>query len=619
MATIQVDKTSSFDTGGDLLRNAINNLSSYKNIAISDNNSKALSSCYQLFNNKSNLVNFDATGLGFASSCSIRYMFNNCINLQKATNLNFQNVGAADNAFRNCSNLSNMDGTKFGVVAQAGYMFYGCNNLTEMPPMTPERASSMFRSFKTTQLNITNINFSLLTNADYMFTTPGKVLTTRDPFIINAPNLYNMSHIFNISISSTFPNMDINIPNCVNIFYAFDICNIINIRNFTANNVIDGAHAFDFSTCTSINNMYMPNLEYANNMFDSCHKLTTFSNCNLGSPINACAMFKTCNNLQNLPIINTDRVENGSYMFMACNNLTSLDNSMTFPNLKCGYRMFFWCSNLNILPNIDYPNVDGACPSMFSGCDNLTSLPNFDTSNKLSLAYWLGSIYNSGPITINVLTDLKDKSLKAINFSYLLEGSDTSILSNAMNNIDMTFANIDFSKGIDFSYAFGGQNTSYTSNFFTDMKINNINLSNAQNMSHMFYNVQNLTSIEMNLPNAVSCFNMFSRCFNLISANISTGNSLSSISQMFYQCNNLKEISVMNLSNCTSMEQAFTYCNNLSNASIQNIVNMCLNAPNVTYKNLSNTNWYSPLRDTKFDNSYYQNRWLELDAAGWTY
>ena len=64
----------------------------------------------------------------------------------------------------------------------------------------------------------------------------------------------------------------------------------------------------------------------------------------------------------------------------------------------------------------------------------------------------------------------------------------------------------------------------------------------------------------------------------------------------------------------------FRNCNNLSNASIQNIVNMCLNSNVITsYKNLNNTNSYSPLYQTKFDNSYYQNRWAELDAAGWEY
>lgn len=621
MATIQVDKTSSFDTDGYILRNAINNLSSYKNIAISDNNSKALSSCYQLFNNKSNLVNFDATGLGFASSCSIRYMFNNCINLQKATNLNFQNVGAADNAFRNCSNLNNIDGTKFGVVEQAGNMFYRCNNLTEMPPMTPERAPNMFRSFEATTLNITNINFSLLMYGAYMFVTPGNVLTTQDPFIINAPNLENMSHIFNTNNKSTFPNMDINIPNCVDISYSFHKADIVNIKNFIADNVTSGSYAFSDSTCTSIDNMYMPNLEYSNGMFVGCSKLTTFNNCNLGSPINASTMFSYCYNLQNLPLINTDRIENAVGMFRNCSNLISINNNMTFSDLKCGHEMFLGCRKLNILPNIDYPNIDGACPSMFYGCNNLPNLPNFDTSNKSSLAYWfsgINSIVGDGVIN-NIFIDLKDKSLKATNFYNLMTGSNEFYISNAMNNAGMTFSNIDFSNGIDFSGAFSGLNTRYTDTFFTDMEINNINFFRAQNMYQTFVMQNFLTSISINLPNAINCTEMFSSCSNLISVNISTGNSLNSIGGMFSGCSNLKEIPVMNLSNCDSLWEVFRGCNNLSNESIQNIINSCLNAPNVTYKNLSNTNWYSPLRDTKFDNSYYQNRWSELDAAGWTY
>ena len=57
------------------------------------------------------------------------------------------------------------------------------------------------------------------------------------------------------------------------------------------------------------------------------------------------------------------------------------------------------------------------------------------------------------------------------------------------------------------------------------------------------------------------------------------------------------------------------------NDSIQNIVNMCLNSniTTSTYKNLSNANSYSPLYQTKFDNSYYSDRLSDLTNAGWTY
>ena len=47
---------------------------------------------------------------------------------------------------------------------------------------------------------------------------------------------------------------------------------------------------------------------------------------------------------------------------------------------------------------------------------------------------------------------------------------------------------------------------------------------------------------------------------------------------------------------------------------------MCINATNITNKNLNNANAYSPLRYTKFNSSYiptdYQTR---LTTAGWKF
>lgn len=72
--------------------------------------------------------------------------------------------------------------------------------------------------------------------------------------------------------------------------------------------------------------------------------------------------------------------------------------------------------------------------------------------------------------------------------------------------------------------------------------------------------------------------------------------------------------------NIATMHYIVESCNNISNETIQNIINMCLNSRiNGSHKNLMVNEWYSPLYGTKFDNSYYQNRWAELGAAGWTY
>lgn len=61
----------------------------------------------------------------------------------------------------------------------------------------------------------------------------------------------------------------------------------------------------------------------------------------------------------------------------------------------------------------------------------------------------------------------------------------------------------------------------------------------------------------------------------------------------------------------------FFRCNNLSQDSLNHIYELCINAINVTNKNLNKSNIYSPLYNTKFTSSNipadYKTR---LTAAG---
>jgi hypothetical protein len=52
----------------------------------------------------------------------------------------------------------------------------------------------------------------------------------------------------------------------------------------------------------------------------------------------------------------------------------------------------------------------------------------------------------------------------------------------------------------------------------------------------------------------------------------------------------------------------FGLCNNLSINSLLKIANMCLNSTTVTYKNLMNTNIYSPL--------YNSNKQINITTVG---
>lgn len=154
------------------------------------------------------------------------------------------------------------------------------------------------------------------------------------------------------------------------------------------------------------------------------------------------------------------------------------------------------------------------------------------------------------------------------------------------------------------------------------INIPNLDTSNVTSMISMFAHCTNLTNVpNFNTSNVTNMAYMFRGCNNLSNVpNFNTSN-VTNMTYMFYDCHSLTNVPEFNTSNVTNMAYMFQYCNNLSNASIQNIINMCLNSniTDSTSMNLNNINTYSPLRYTKFDSTYYQNRWSELTNAGWTY
>lgn len=157
---------------------------------------------------------------------------------------------------------------------------------------------------------------------------------------------------------------------------------------------------------------------------------------------------------------------------------------------------------------------------------------------------------------------------------------------------------------------------------FNVVTIPNYNTSNVINMCEMFGGTAKLTSVpNFDTSKVVNMVGMFAQSPNFTTVpNFDTSN-VTGMSGMFSGCYNLTNVPQLNTSKVTNMSYMFAVCNNLSNESIQNIVNMCLNSniTTSTYKNLNNTNQYSPLAYSKFDSSYYMNRWTDLSNAGWSY
>lgn len=148
-------------------------------------------------------------------------------------------------------------------------------------------------------------------------------------------------------------------------------------------------------------------------------------------------------------------------------------------------------------------------------------------------------------------------------------------------------------------------------------------------ISNWFADCYNLTDIPqfIGFRDLYKAFRTFANCYNLVNAPMINFVNTSNTQNMFSACVNLVNVPEYiftfpkPLSNCL-ITRMFNGCNNLSNASIQNIVNMIISigthAPSGR-RNLSNADVNSPLYGTKFDNSYYSNRWTDLTNAGWSY
>ena len=155
--------------------------------------------------------------------------------------------------------------------------------------------------------------------------------------------------------------------------------------------------------------------------------------------------------------------------------------------------------------------------------------------------------------------------------------------------------------------------------------LTNFNTNKVTNMSNMFGFCYNLIG---NIPNfntskVINADYIFGRCSNLTGniPNFNTNN-VTNMVYMFGYCSNLTggNFNFTTVSKVTNMAYMFYRCNNLNQNALNSIYNMCINATSVSQKNLSNSSSYSPLYDTKFNDSYIPSSFkTRLTAAGWTY
>ena len=267
--------------------------------------------------------------------------------------------------------------------------------------------------------------------------------------------------------------------------------------------------------------------------------------------------------------INTVLTTDISNLFFGCANLTNISNFNT-SNVTNASMAFRLCNNLTTLPNIDTSKVKDAS-EMFCSCYNITNLPEFDFSNAINIE----SIFAACPVS----------SIPNYNF---------------INAVNM--------------HAFVAWCNNLTS-------IPTLSTSNVTDLSQAFTGCSNLTTVpNFNTINVLTMRSTFESMAKITSIPAFDTSNVTDMGRLCYNCQNLSNIPQLNVSNVQTMEQAFWRCNSLTTASLHNIINMCLNSNIPRFmRNLNNSNSYSPFYYTKFNKSYYTNRYTELNSAGWIY
>ena len=122
-----------------------------------------------------------------------------------------------------------------------------------------------------------------------------------------------------------------------------------------------------------------------NEMFYSCHSLTSIPQLNTPSLTSVASMFYGCSSLTSVPLFDTSKVTSMGSFFNGCSSLTTVPQFNTSKVTSMG-NMLSNCSSLTSVPQFDTSKVQ-YMNSMFSGCKKLTTVPQFDASKVTNMSY----------------------------------------------------------------------------------------------------------------------------------------------------------------------------------------------------------------------------------------
>ena len=499
-----------------------------------------LSSCEQMFSGRDNIIEIDFSEFDASSVGSMKFLFNNCINLKKiifGESFSTNSLNTMYNMFSNCNSLITLDLSKFDThqVTQMQSLFSNC--------------------FSLVSLDLSTFNTIVVNSMALMF--------------------YNCYSLVSLILSENFKTEQV-----TSMKQMFTKCSSLKSLDLSS---------FYTSLVTEMTQMFLEcsSLEYLD-----------FSHFNTARVTNMNRMFSSCSSLKKLDLrsFNTELVEDMNEMFLGCISLTSLDIS-SFNTILCS-KMNKMFRNCNLLTSLDVSGIKTDLATefdaFFDGCKLLTSIDisHFNTENVVTMANMFSNCESLTSIDIShfnteKVTNMKNmftkcRLIKSLDFSSFVTSQVTNFQKmfdscNSLEKLDLSTFDTHSSSIMDRMFSNCNSLTSLDISNFNTLLVNDFNnmfnncnkltslvlssfsTSHVTNMEKMFYNCSLLTSLDLSnfdTSQTINMEKMFFNCSSLTSLDLSAFRTtlVETMASMFESCSNLDYINIKYFTESSSLD-----------------------------------------------------------------
>ncbi|MBQ6433014.1 MAG: BspA family leucine-rich repeat surface protein [Bacteroidaceae bacterium] len=394
-----------------------------------------------------------------------------------------------------------------------------------------------------------------------------------------------------------------------NMFYNLQKLETLDLTHFNTAKVTSMSYMFE--TCSKLTSLDLSsfnteNVTLMDRMFESCNSLSSLdlSNFNTENVKDMLSMFSGCSSLTSLDLssFNTANVIDMRYMFTNCQGLKVIDlSSFNTAKVKYTYKMFRNCSNLTTIYAGSGWTMDAVDTSKANNYDEMF----FDDAKLIGHA---GTAYDSNEYTaadyhdivkaridggtsapgyfslkpyahlsadgktLTFYNDGKSKEKVGHIYDVLKYGYSGWYADGSAANITDVVFDPSFADARPTTTAFWFYNMPYLT---TITGLEYLNTSEVTTMRAMFYNCQNLTSLNLssfNTDNVTNMSYMFASCYNLRSLDLSSFNTdnVTNMQSMFASCADLRslDLSRFNTAQVTNMSNMFLFCSSLTSLDI---------------------------------------------------